>query len=109
MLPRFFYSFHGRIKRDVLLAEKVVLSYSCKTRHILGKNCPVASPTREDSGMSLIGQSNTPTEDPAPVQPESSVETLLPAESQQTSSPTQEEVAKGDSSSTGGGGVWLLF
>ena len=37
----------------------------------------MASPTAEDSGMSLIEQSDTPKEDPAPVQPEPSVETLL--------------------------------
>ena len=69
----------------------------------------MASPTAEDSGMSLIEQSDTPKEDPAPVQPESSVETLLRAESQQTSSPTQEEAGKRDSSSTGRGLALVLI
>ena len=41
-------SFHGRIKRDVLFAEKMVLCYRCKTRHML-----------------LFEQSDTPKEDPA--------------------------------------------
>ena len=74
------------LKRDVLFAEKVVLCYRCKTRHMLGKNCPVVTPTTEDSGMSLNEQSDTPGENFAPVQPESSGETQLSAESQQTSS-----------------------
>ena len=70
------------LKRDVLFAEKVVLCYRCKTRHMLGKNCPVVTPTTEDSGMSLNEQSDTPGENFAPVQPESSGETQLSAESQ---------------------------
>ena len=52
ILPRKI-TFHGRIQRDVLFAEKVVLCYRCKTRHMLGENCPVATPTTEDSSMSL--------------------------------------------------------
>ena len=51
ILPRKI-SFHGRIQRDVLFAEKVVLCYRCKTRHMLGENCPVVTPTTEDSSMS---------------------------------------------------------
>ena len=74
------------LKRDVLFAEKVVLCYRCKTRHMLGKNCPVVTPTTEDSGMSLNEQSDTPGENFAPMKPESSDETQLSAESQQTSS-----------------------
>ena len=57
ILPRKI-SFHGRIQRDVLFAEKVVLCYRCKTRHMLGENCPVATPTTEDSSMSLAEQSD---------------------------------------------------
>ena len=57
ILPRKI-SFHGRIQRDVLFAEKVVLCYRCKTRHMLGENCPVVTPTTEDSGMSLAEQSD---------------------------------------------------
>ena len=55
--------------------EKVVLCYRCKTRHMLGANCPVATTTTEDSGMSLNEQSDTPVENLAPAQPESSVKT----------------------------------
>ena len=47
--------FHVGVLRDVLFAEKVVLRYRCKTRHTLGKNCPVVSPTLEDSDMSFLG------------------------------------------------------
>ena len=103
ILPRKI-SFHGRIQRDVLFAEKVVLCYRCKTRHMLGENCPVATPTTEDSSLPLAEQSDTPGENVAPVQPESSVETQPSTESQQTSSPTREEAREGDSSLTGGSG-----
>ena len=74
-------SFHGRIQRDVLFGEKEVLRHRCKTRHMLGKNCPVATPTAEDSGMSLNEQSDTPGKKLAPVRPESSVETQPSADS----------------------------
>ena len=67
-------SFHGRIQSDVLFGEKEVLCYKYKTQHMLGENCPVATPTAEDSGMSLNEQSNTPGKNLAPVRPESSVE-----------------------------------
>ena len=40
-------SFRGRIKRDVLFVEKVISCYRCKTRHVLGKSYPVATPTTE--------------------------------------------------------------
>ena len=52
-------SFHGGVSRDVLFAEKVVLCYRCKTRHMLGENCPVASPTPEGSDMSSSEQNET--------------------------------------------------
>ena len=81
-------SFHGRIQGDLLFAGKEVFCYRYQTRHMLGENCPVATPTTEDSGMSLNEQSDTPGENLAPVRPESSVETQPSAESQQTSSPT---------------------
>ena len=58
ILPRKI-AFHCGVSRDVLLAEKVVLCYSCKTRHMLGENCPVASPTPEGSDMSYTEQSET--------------------------------------------------
>ena len=66
ILPRKI-SFHGRIQRDVLFAEKVVLCYRCKTRHMLGENCPVATPITEDCGMSLNEKSDTLGENLAPV------------------------------------------
>ena len=43
--------------------EKVVLCYRCKTRHMLGMNCPVATPIPEDSGMSFSEQNGTPPPD----------------------------------------------
>ena len=103
ILPRKI-CFHGRIQRDVLFAEKVVLCYRCKTRHMLGENCPVATPTIEDSSMSLNEQSDTPGENVTPVQPKPFVETQSSAESQQTSSPTRVEAREGDSSLTEGSG-----
>ena len=53
ILPRKI-TFHGGIRRDVLFAKKVVLCYSCKTRHMLGENCPVVLRTPEGSEMSNI-------------------------------------------------------
>ena len=66
ILPRKI-TFHGRIQRDVLFAEKVVLCYRCKTRHMLGENCPAVTPTTTDSSMSLAEQSDIPGESTAPV------------------------------------------
>ena len=68
VLPRKI-SFHGGIKRDVLFTEKVVLCYRCKTRHMLGENCPVVSPTPEDSSMSYSEQIKFPHESPDPAHP----------------------------------------
>ena len=45
------------IQRDVLFAENVVLCYRCKSRHMLGENCPVVITTNDDCGMSLNEQS----------------------------------------------------
>ena len=73
ILPRKIY-FHSRFERDVLFAEKMVLCYRYKTQYMLCKNCPVATPTIEDSGMSFNEQSDTPGENLAPAHPESSVE-----------------------------------
>ena len=74
ILPRII-TFHGRIQRDVLFAEKVVLCYRCKTRQMLVENCPVVSPTTKDSSMSLAEQSDIPGESTAPVRLESFEET----------------------------------
>ena len=103
ILPRKI-TFHGRIQRDVLFAEKVVSCYRCKTRHMLGENCPVATPTTEDSSMSLVEQSDAAIEGAAPVQQESSVENQPSADSQQTPSPIQGEAVEGDSSMEDGSG-----
>ena len=103
ILPRKI-TFHGRIQRDVLFAEKVVLCYRCKTRHMLGENCPVVTPAQEDSSMSLPEQSGATVEGAVPVQQESSVEIQPLAESQQASSPISEEAEEGDSSGEDGSG-----
>ena len=103
ILPRKI-TFHGRIQRDVPLAEKVVLCYRCKTRHMFGENCPVVTPTTKDYSMSLAEQSDIAGESTAPVQPESSVMTQPSTESQQTSSPTQGKAGEGDSSTEDGSG-----
>ena len=66
ILPRKI-TFHGRIQRDVLFAEKVVLCRKCKTCHMLGENCLVATPTTEDSTMSLAEQNDATAESAAPV------------------------------------------
>ena len=82
--------------------EKVVVCYRCKTQHMLDENCPVDTPTGryipEDSGMSFNGQSGTPRENLAPVQPESPAEILPSSGSQLNSSPTEEEACEGSSS-----------
>ena len=71
---------------------------------MLDENCPVATPTTEDSSMSLAEQSDTPGENVVPAQPESSVETQPSVESRQTSFPTREGVREGDSSLTSNSG-----
>ena len=103
ILPRKL-TFHGRIQRDVLFAEKVVLCYRCKTRHMLGENCPVVTPAQEDSSMSLPEQSGVAVRGAAPVRQESSVVIQPLAESQQASSPFSEGAEEGDSSGEGGSG-----
>ena len=101
ILPRKI-TFHGRIQRDVLFAEKVVLCYKCKTRHMLGENCPVVTPAQEDFSMSLTEQSGVTVGSAALVQQESSAEIQSSTESQQASSPTCEESEEGVSSGEDG-------
>ena len=91
-------SFYGNIQRDVLFAEKVVLCYRCKTRHMLGENCPVATPTNEDSAISLNKQSDTLSQNQMSIQPDPSAEILPCAESLQQPSTPAEDVAGGDHS-----------
>ena len=73
ILPRKI-SLHGSIQRNVLFAEYLVLRYRCKTRHMLGENCSVATPTPEDSGMPFTEQSGTPPPYQNPVQLDPSAE-----------------------------------
>ena len=58
-------SFQGGVSRDVLFAEEVLLCYRCKTRHMLGENRPVASPTLEGSDMSCSEQNETSQDPPS--------------------------------------------
>ena len=97
ILPRKI-SFHGNIQRDVLFAEKVVLCYRCKTRHMFGENCPVITPTQKDSSMSFTERSATPSRNPSPRQLDHSAEIVPCVESlQQPSAPTK-DVVRGDRS-----------
>ena len=79
-------SSHGSIQRDVLFAEKLVLCYSFKTRHMLDDNFPVATPIPEDSGISFNEQSGTPPPNQNPVQPDPSAKIHPRGESPQKSS-----------------------
>ena len=91
ILPRKI-SFHGSIQRDVLFAEKVVLRYRYKTRHMLGENYPVATPTPEDSSMSFTEQNGTPPPNQSPAQPDPSEEIHPCGESPKKSSALSEEL-----------------
>ena len=73
----------------------MVLCYRCKTRHMLGENCPVVSPTPEGSDMSCTEQSGTP-RDPERIDPSTKHEPS--AESQQESTPIEERLENGNSS-----------
>ena len=90
ILPRKIY-FHGGASKDVLFAEKVVLCYRCKTRHMFVENCPVASPTPDESGLPYSEQSETPWDPPS-------------AESQQESLSVDESNDEDCSSADGSGG-----
>ena len=61
---------------------------------MLGENCPEATPTPEDSGVSFIEQSGTPRENLAPVEPESSVQICPSGKSQLMSSRLVEEAGR---------------
>ena len=56
-----------------------------------GENCPEATPTPEDSGVSFIELRGTPRENLAPVEAESSVQTCPSGKSQLNSSPLMQE------------------
>ena len=84
-------SFFGGASKDVLFAEKVVRCYRCKTRHMLGENCPVATPTPEGSNMFHSEQSETPQDS-------------SPAWSQQESRVNEERSDESSSAGSSGGG-----
>ena len=56
-----------------------------------GENCPEATPTPEDSGVSFIEQSGTPRQNLAPAEAESSVQICPSGKSQLNSSPLMQE------------------
>ena len=89
MLPRKI-TFHGNITRDALFVEKVVMCNRCRTHHMLGKNCPVVTPTPEDLDMSTSDQCTTPQESMSPEQSEPSVDISPSEDSRQDSSPLVE-------------------
>ena len=76
----------------------VVLRVQNSTRHMLGENCTVLTPTQKDSSMSFTEQSVTPSHNQNSIQPDPSAE-ILPcvASLQQASAPT-EDVDRGDHS-----------
>ena len=97
ILPRKI-SFHSNIQRDVLFAEKVVLCYRCKTRHMFGENYPVITPTQKDSSMSITERSATPLRNPSPRQLDHSAEIVPCVESLQQSFAPMKDVVRGDCS-----------
>ena len=72
-----------------------------KTRYMLDENCHEATPTPEDSGISLIEWSVTPRENLALVEPECSIQIFHSAKSQLNFSLLVEETG-GENSSIGG-------
>ena len=94
-------AFHDGVSRDVLFAEKVVFCYRCKSRHMVGENCPVVSPTLESSDMPYTEQSENPRDNKTPEKTDPSVENQPSAESRQEMS-SIEERADGENSSTDG-------
>ena len=94
----FKISFHGNIQRDVLFAENVVLCYRSKTRHMLGKNCPVITPTQKDSWMPFTERGATPSRNPSPRQLDHSAEILPCVEPLQQSSTPTKDVVRGNHS-----------
>ena len=68
---------------------------------MLSENCPEATPTPEDSGVSFIEQSRTPRGNLATVEPKSSVQIWPSGKSQLNSSPLVHE-ADGENFSMGG-------
>ena len=62
-----------------------------QTRHILGENCPVVSPTLKYSGMSFPGQCDTPLANQPSVESEPHDELSLSGEPQDEPSTLSEE------------------
>ena len=63
---------------------------------MLGKNCPVITPTQKDSRMSFTERSATPSWNPSPRQLDYSAEILLCIESLQQPSTSTKDVLRGD-------------
>ena len=95
------WEYGGGVSRGILFAEKVVLCYRCKTRHVLGENCPVVSPTPKRSDMSYTEQSETPRDSKTPEKADPSAKNQPSAESQQEIS-SIEDRPDGDDSLTDG-------
>ena len=81
-----------------ILPEKVVLRYRSKTRHMLGENCPVITPTQKDSSMSFTEWRATPSWNRSARQLDHSPEILSCVESLQQSSAPTKDVVRGDRS-----------
>ena len=90
ILPRKI-SFPDSVKKDVLSAEKVVPCYRCKTRHMLGENCPVASSTLDDPAMSFSVQSDALVNQTS-LESETNVELCPSGKSQQDTSTLSEVI-----------------
>ena len=73
-----------------------------------GENCPEATPTPEDSGVSFIEQSGTPRQNLAPAEAESSVQICPSGKSQLNSSPLMQE-AGAENISMGGTTARILI
>lgn len=91
ILPRKI-SFRDSVKKDVLFAEKVVPCYRCKTRYMLGKNYPVASPTPDDPAMSFSEQSDAPLVNQTSLESETNIELCPSGKSQQDTSTLSEVI-----------------
>ena len=102
ILPRKI-AFHGGVSRDAIFAKNVVLCYKCKTRHMLGVNCPVVSPTPEGSDMSCTEQSETPRDSKTPEKDDPSVKNQPSVESRQEMSSIEERTDGEDSWTDGTG------
>ena len=96
IIPPRKISFYGSIQK-----EKGGAMPGAKLGPMLGENCPEATPTPEDSGVSFIEQSGTPRQNLAPAEAESSVQICPSGKSQLNSTPLVQETG-GENFSMGG-------